>query len=198
MTGPIKSTLLISFTAVSVACGGGQSRSNTTASPPSATKNPVEAPRGAAPSGNLTLIGCLQRPSSAGATGTAGSAVGEQVQARPSGDDARGNTTQTPAPERYLLSNATVESRAGGPLLGNGTSFELDRLPAGAQVSPNTRVRVTGEIDQQPTGAAGAGTNSNAREDTKANSLTVAGDSSTRRFRVETIQTVAQDCSSSR
>jgi len=197
VTGAIKSTLIISFAAFSSACGGGQSRSNTTTPPPpSSTTSPVEVPPRAAPSGNLTLTGCLQRPSSTGATGTAGTDAGERGQARPSGNDTA-NATPAGAPERYVLSNATVESRAGGPLVSEGTSFELDRVPAGTQVSPGKLVRVTGQIDER-SGGAGAASSPNTREDTKANSLTVAGDPTTRRIRVDTIQIVAQDCSSPR
>jgi hypothetical protein len=122
--------------------------------------------------------------------------VGKRVQALPSGDHASGNAEDS-ATQRYVLSNATVESRAGGPLVSYGTSFALDRVPEGAQVRPNKLVRVTGEIDERPAGGGGAAASPNPREDIKANSLTVAGDPITR-IRVETIQIVAQDCSSSR
>jgi hypothetical protein len=58
------------------------------------------------------------------------------------------------------------------------------------------RVRVTGRIDEREPASRtpGSGSSAGSTEDTKANSLTAAGDSTTRHVKVESVQVIAQDC----
>ena len=147
--------------------------------------------------GNVTLVGCLQGLELPRATGTAGS---------PAADRGPGHTA---AAGRFVLTNATVENAAagangaggsGGPLVNAAKSFELDGVPADAQVSVNKRVRVTGRVDEREPASrtTGSGSSAGSTEDTRANSLTAAGDSTTRRVKVETVQVIAPDCNGPR
>lgn len=203
----MKAIVLVGFATLAVACG--HSTSDDAAAPASSASHSGasarDAAQGSGSGGPVTLIGCLQGPTVPGATGTAGVKPGERA-AGAHGNDA-GVGKHGAATDAYVLSNVTVENTAvgsngaggsGGPLVSDGTSFELDGVPADAQVGVNKRVRVTGRVDERSAGGVEAGSTPGTRDDTKANSLTVAGDSATRRIRVETMQVVAPDCSSAR
>ena len=207
-------TLLISATIFTFACG------------PSQTGNDASKPAGAASAGSatsapatsaagekaaVTLVGCLREAAPAQPTGTAGS-VESAPGARPSsGTSDEAQRHGRAANVHYVLADATVDSggvgangagASGGPLLSAGSRVELDGVPADAQSSVNTQVRVTGRIDAaQPagTGAAGAasGGSTSTREDVRANSTTVASatpDNGARHMTVDTVQVIAQNC----
>jgi hypothetical protein len=108
-----------------------------------------------------------------------------------------------------VLANAAVESDAagangaGGSGASAGSSYELDGVPADARASVNKLVRVTGRIvarnavsPDATAGAASPGTTgeTSSRDDVRANSTGVAGDSTNHRLTVETVQVVAQQC----
>jgi hypothetical protein len=195
-----------SMSLTALACGRSQPQTNAA---PVDTSSPAAA---AAASGNVTLVGCLQGSELPRATGTAGS---------PNADRASGHTA--PA-GRFVLTNATVANAAagangaggsGGPLVNAAKSFELDGVPPDAQVSVNKRVRITGRVDERAPASTPAESTSSttgqrqtandqrrptagSTEDSQANSLTVAGDATTRRVKVETVQVIAQDCNATR
>lgn len=217
----MKTALLITIAAFSVACNG--SRADHAAPPPGAAANDANA-SGSSASDNanrtVTLVGCLQGPGAPGAVGTAGSPAADRARSRAAGgavDDAQRHGGAAGA--RFVLSNAEVESggvgangagASGGPLVSAGSSFELDGLPADAQANVNKRVRITGKVDAQPVAPSGASSQTQAqrdsaavpgttgatspRDDVRANSTAVAGDSSARRLTVETVQVVAERC----
>ena len=218
----MKTALLISIAAFTVACDG--SRPGRTETPANATgggAKPVAAAPATPSDTTVTLVGCLQGPSLSAATGTAGTAAVPRADAPTAGSDAtRHGAIQT---DRFVLTNAAVESgsadanhagASGGRLANAGSSFELDGLPADAQASVNKRVRITGRLHERAASTSGAtsgtaatpdasapvaaspGTTgeSSARDDVRANSTGVAGDSTNHRLTVETVQVVAQHC----
>ena len=218
----MKTVLLITIAAFSVACNG--SGADHKAPPAGAGATGATASGSTASDASdrtVTLVGCLQGPSMAGPVGTAGSPAADRARSRAAGgsvDDTQRHGGAAGA--RFILTNAQVESggvgangagASGGPLVTAGSSFELDGLPADAQGNVNKRVRVTGKVDARPVatgGAAGepspqrqnatpapgtAGATSQ-RDDVRANSTAVAGDSTSRRLTVETVQVVAEGC----
>lgn len=217
----MKSALLIGIAALTVACGGSRQPrpdSSATAAGAASQSPAANASAATAPStsdARVTLVGCLQGPGLSGGTGTTGSTAGDRARARATGNNAavrqeHGAASSGP----FVLANAAVESGgvgangaggSGGPLVSTGTSYTLDGLPADAQASVNKQVRITGRIDVRATSgtAATAGGPSatssttagiGARDDVRANSATVAGDSTTHRLTVETVHVVAQRC----
>ena len=218
----MKTALLITIAALSVACN--DSRADHTAPPPGAAATDANASGSSASDNanrTVTLVGCLQGPGAPGAVGTAGSPAADRARSRAAGgavDDAQRHGGATGA--RFILSNAAVESggvgangagASGGPLVSAGSSFELDGLPADAQGNVNKRVRITGKVDARPAATSGSTSETPAqrdnaaaqpgttgatspRDDVRANSTAVAGDSSARRLTVETVQVVAERC----
>src|SRR5215203_1614000 len=91
--GVMKSSLLISITALTMACGASpQQRPDSSAPPTAAGSQPnVTNASGATSPGvskaRVTLVGCLQGPSAPGVTGTAGSGAGDRARARAAGTD---------------------------------------------------------------------------------------------------------------
>jgi hypothetical protein len=220
----MKSSLLISMTALTVACGTSpQPHSDSSAPTTSAVSQPNATDASGATSpgqtkdGRVTLVGCLQGPSLPGATGTAGSAAGERGRARAAGSESDATPRHGAASTgTYVLANAAVEASAvgangaggsGGPLVSGGSSFELDGLPADAVANVNKRVRITGQVDTRPaatrstsgtarTGAPASNTTggTSTNDDVRANSTAVAGDSTNRLLTVESVQVVAERC----
>jgi len=215
----VKTVLLITLAAFSVACDG--SRADRTAPAAGGATNASGSRASDNASRTVTLIGCLQGPAAPGAVGTAGSPAADRARSRAAGgavDDAQRHGTTAGA--RFILSNAEVESggagangagASGGPLVTDGSSFELDGLPADAQANVNKRVRITGKVDARPVATTGAASGTplqrdsgaavpgttgatSPRDDVRANSTAVAGDSSARRLTVETVQVVAERC----
>jgi hypothetical protein len=189
------------FAALTVACG--HSRSETAATPAGNTSPSGDTARGSKAGGAVTLVGCLHGPTVPSTTGTAGSKNADRTECcihpkRRCGSARRRILCAVKCDRREQRFRHQRCRRFRRPTVSDGTSFELDGAPADAQASVNKRVRVTGRVDERPAGAAETGATRGTREDTKANSLTVAGDSAARRIRVETLQLVAQDCSSSR
>jgi hypothetical protein len=159
---------LVGAAALAVACGSSSAR-NDTAANPGATASP--APAGSAGTTSVesntvvTLIGCLEGPSVAGPTGTAGSAAGERARARAGAGEATVPDAHGAPAGRFVLRNARAESggtgangagASGGPLVSNGSEIELDGVPADAQASVNKQVRVTGRIGARPTATGNA------------------------------------------
>jgi hypothetical protein len=164
--------LLISFAAMTFACGGSDKTSSAGGS--SARPAPPEAapaqsgasaaavpPGSGAPQGNttVTLVGCLQGPGdAAGATGTSGSAA--RARARTEGPDTLAGAAA--AGGRYRLIDATAASNdsagvgangaggSGGPLVSGVSSFDLDAVPDDARAQVNKQVRITGRLDPRP------------------------------------------------
>jgi hypothetical protein len=189
----------------------GGSRGATPPAPGSETRN-----------GTVTLVGCLHGPGLPRATGTPQSA-GDRASSAAAGIDT-GEEKRHGAARigPFVLSNAAVESgdagpngagAVGGAVASAGLSFELDGLPADAQASVNKRIRVTGRLDlgattsgatsgrAATTDASGAvtavpGTTgaTSTRDDVRANSTGVAGDSTNHRLTVETVEVLAQQC----
>jgi len=216
----MKTVLLISIAAFTVACNGSR-HENTDTSANATGAKPLASPAAATANRAVTLVGCLQGPSRSGATGTAGAAAAPRASAPAAGSDAAGHGATDVS--RFVLTNAAVESgdtgavsagASGGTVASAGSSFELDGLPADAQASVNKRVRVTGRLHPRVATTIGArgdaagtraasgtataapsttGENS-TRDDVRANSLGVAGDSTSHRLTVETLQVVAQQC----
>jgi len=165
----------------------------------------------------VTLVGCLQGPSG-GATGTSGTrSANDRSTSAARTDNATGTLGV------YRLTNAAAASSdsagvgangagaSGGPQVTAGSSYELDGLPADAQGNVNKRVRVTGKVDARPVATGGAAGQPSAqrenatpapgttgatspRDDVRANSTAVAGDSTSRRLTVETVQVVSEGC----
>ena len=199
----MKTVLLISIAAFTVACDG--SHQTRTGSSMNGTGDTAK-PAAVTSTSTVTLVGCLQGPGLTGAPGTADAPAHGAAQTR-----------------SFVLANAAMESASadangagisGGTAANAGSSFELDGVPADALASVNKRVRVTGRLHPRVAttiGARGdaAGTRaasgtataapsttgeSSTREDVRANSLGVAGDSTSHRLTVETLQVVAQQC----
>jgi len=208
----MKTAVLIGIAAFTAACGGSNqthtdasAKAGAAASPP-ATNAPAAAASQSA-SSTVTLVGCLQGPQSSGVTGTAGTAASDRASA---GADAAATPTHGAAPiGPFVLANAAVESDAagangaGGSGASAGSSYELDGVPADARASVNKLVRVTGRIVARnalsPDATASAASPSttgetSSRDDVRANSTGVAGDSTNHRLTVETVQVVAQQC----
>ena len=202
----MKAALLISIAVFTVACDRShQPRTASSMNGTSDTAKPAAAAASVTSTNAVTLVGCLQGPGLSGVTGTA---------------DTPAHGAQT---RSFVLANAAVESGtagangagvSGGTAVNAGSSFELDGVPADMQASVNKRVRVTGWLQPRvatTTGASGdtAGVRaasgsataapsttgeSSTRDDVRANSLGVAGDSTSHRLTVETLQVVAQQC----
>jgi hypothetical protein len=181
--------LLIGVALATFACGGSdrsvkagagsggaaQSSAATPATGSAANANASTAPNSGAPQGvdKVTLVGCLQGPSTPGATGTSGTAAARGAEG-PGAVTAGAGTSSEP----FMLVDATAESAAsagvgangaggsGGPLVSGRSSFVLDAVTADARINVNKQVRVTGRIDARPyatgtpAGAAAAGTTS--------------------------------------
>jgi len=197
----MKTALLISIAAFAAACGGshpGRTDDAANATSGGSERAKPAAPASATSNGTVTLVGCLHGPSLPRATGT----------------------SQTAAIGPFVLSNAAVESghagangagAAGGAVVSAGSSFELDGLPADAHASVNKRVRVTGRLGLGTAATTGSGSGmaatpdasaavpsttgaTSTRDDVRANSTAVAGDSTNHRLTVETVEVVAQQC----
>lgn len=213
----MKTAWLISIAAFAVACDG--SHQPRTDSPPNATgagsdgAKPPAARASTSSNRAITVVGCLQGPSVPRPTGTSQTA-GDRSGAPAAGIDAAEKQKHGAARTGpFVLSNAAVESRDAsgsraadaGAAVSAGSSFELDGLPADAQESVNKRVRITGRLDlgaatseaATPGAAAAVPSTTGAtstRDDVRANSTGVAGDSTNRRLTVETVEVVAQQC----
>jgi hypothetical protein len=225
----MKRTLLISIAIAACACSRNappsQTQDNASTPQPGSAATAGGSAAAATGSQAVTLVGCLQGTAGPNATGTSGTATDDRARARATGKTADDLQARSGAAnQRFTLANVTVESggtgangagASGGPLIGEGSSVELDAVPADAQASVNTQVRVTGRLatTMMPTGTAPAepaagkstaaspsGSSATARDDVRANSTTVAsGDGAggvTRHLTVETIQTIAQSCPS--
>jgi hypothetical protein len=214
----MKTALLISIAAFTLACGGSSrthpdaSVSATGAGSPGANTSAAPAPE--LSSSVVTLVGCLQRPRLSGVAGTAGTAASDRTGALTAGSDARERQTHGAAQTGpFVLANAAVESGSagatggrgwGGPVASAGSSFELDGVPADAQASVNKLVRVTGRllssVAARPSANAGTAaavsttSETSARDDVRANSTGVAGDSTNNRLTVETVEVIAPQC----
>lgn len=166
----------------------------------------------------VTLVGCLQGPSVSAPARTSGSPDRASAGAAAATDDMHGSMGQ------FRLTNATAASNqsagtgaggagaSGGPLVSARSTFVLDGIPADAQRSVNKQVRVTGRLDTTGTGSgASVGTSgSGVSGGAAAGSGTTAGSGSAaaggndasfssgavRRLTVESVQVVAQRCSS--
>jgi hypothetical protein len=193
------------------ATGGGSASANT---PPSRAPGTSSA--------TVTLVGCLQGDRESDATGTSGATPGTRPSTAATSEAAERQKHGAAHIGSFVLANARIESggvgangaaATGGPVASAGSSFELDGLPADAQASVNKRVRVTGRLDTRPAATAGATNGAPAtrdgsaatgvpsttgetspRDDVRANSTGVAGDSTNKRITVETVQVVAQQC----
>ena len=202
----MKTAALISIAAFTAACGG----SNQTHTDTSANARTPAAAASQSASSTVTLVGCLQGPRSSGGTGTAGTAASVRGGAPTAVGDATASQTHGAAPTGpFVLANAAVDSDAvgangaGGSAASAGSSYELDGVPADARASVNKLVRVTGRIvgrnavssDATASAASPSTTGeTSSRDDVKANSTGVAGDSTNHRLTVETVQVVAQQC----
>jgi len=199
----MKTSMLISIAAFTVACDGSPHARTDSSKRMADDAKPVAASGSRTSTSTVTLVGCLQGPGLSGAAGTA---------------DAPGHAAGQTGP--FVLANAAVEPGSvgpngagvsGGTAVSAGTSFELDSVPADAQASLNKRVRVTGRLHPRAATTSGdaAGTRdtsgtvtaapsttaeSSTRDDVRANSLGVAGDSTSHRLTVETLQVVAPQC----
>jgi len=183
--------------------------------------NTSAAPAPERSSSVVTLVGCLQSSGLSGVAGTAGTEARDRTGA-PTSDarerQAHGAARMGP----FVLANAAVESGSGGatgargwggPVASAGSSFELDGVPADAQASVNKLVRVTGRLVSSAAATPGAksgtaatrggaasgsaaSTTSEAstRDDVRANSTGVAGDSTNNRLTVESVEVVAPQC----
>jgi hypothetical protein len=184
--------------------------------------NTSAAPASELSSNTVTLVGCLQGPHLSGVTGSSGTLASDRANAPTAGNEVRERQTHGAADTGpFVLANAAVESggggasgagESGGPVATTGLSFELDGVPADAQASVNKLVRVTGRLARAAatptkssgTTAAGGGGISTAaasttaatstKDDVRANSTGVAGDSTNHRLMVGTVQVVAQKC----
>jgi hypothetical protein len=215
----MRRTLLFSAMVLTFACShdAGQSQAQNDTSRSAAAAQPGAGAGSAAsggstataPAGNaaVTLVGCLQGPAVSGATGTTGSDAGDRARARETGKVPGAEQTLGGASDvRFTLTNATVESGgvgangaggSGGPLLGAGSSVELDSLPADAQANVNKQVRVTGRINASDVRAepSTAGGSTSPRDDVRANSTTAAsGNAASRHLTVESVQVIAERC----
>jgi len=217
----MRRTLLFSAIVLTFACShdAGQSQAQNDTSRSAAAAQPGTGAGGAAsggstataPAGNatVTLVGCLQGPAVSGATGTTGSDAGDRARARETGKVPGAAQTQTlggASDVRFTLTSATVESGgvgangaggSGGPLLGAGSSIELDSLPADAQANVNKQVRVTGRINESDVRAepSTAGGSTSPRDDVRGNSTTAAsGNAASRHLTVESVQVIAERC----
>jgi hypothetical protein len=223
----MKTALLISIAALSMACdGSSQTHSDTSAKTTGSGSPGANTSAAAAPelsSSVVTLVGCLQGPRLSGVAGTAGTEANDKASAPTAGNDARERPAHGAAQSGpFVLANAAVESGSagasgargwGGPVASAGSSFELDGVPADAQASVNKLVRVTGRLLSNaaappsaktgtgPTRGGAEGTvatstagETSTRDDVRANSTGVAGDSTNNRLTVETLEVVAPRC----
>ena len=193
-------TLLIAATVLTCACNHNSqnaAEANAPAPPAAQTADSGRADQ------TVTLVGCLRGPEPRDVAATTGS-----------------NDTQTHgtlANARFTLTEVAVESggqgtngagATGGPLLSPGATVDLDGVPADAQRSVNKQVRIKGRIDARPAEpASGAPADATAptttsgsvssRDDVRANSTAVASGThdGARRVTVESVETVAQNCS---
>jgi len=204
----MKTAVLISIVAFAVACDGSRHAGNGTAAKPTGGGGHVADAASPASSSTVTLVGCLQASSPPAAPGVA--------------ETDAGNRASTPAaaqPGRFVLANASVvdssagANNAGAAVVSGGSSFELNGVPSDARANLDKRVRVTGRLDAPGTttgltsrtpatpDASGAATTAasttgetSTRDDVRANSTGVAGDSTNHRLTVESVQVVAQHC----
>jgi hypothetical protein len=175
--------LLIGVAAATFACGGSnkattdangaaQSSAATASTSSAANANASTAATSGAPQGveKVTLVGCLQGPSTSAATGTSGTAAERGSQGPGAVTPGAGSSS-----EPFMLVDATAEAGAagvgangaggsGGPLVSGRSSFVLDAVTVDARNNVNKQVRVTGRLDPRPyatgatTGTAGSST----------------------------------------
>ena len=168
-------TLLISTALLACACSGDGQRPQAdpkpSASSPSAQSavTPQPAATTGTASNSVVVVGCLQEDG------------------------------------RFALANATADSAAGGPApaIATGSTIVLDSVPADARSHVNKQVRVTGHFDAARSDAGArtaspSGGSTSTRDDVRANSTTVAGDSPAPardgRLIVERLQAIADVC----
>ena len=204
----MKTALLISIVAFTTACGGPHTGTSTKAAAGSPGANASAVPASQLSSSTVTLVGCLQAPRSSDVAGTTGAATSDRASAPTAGNGAAKKRTDGAASTGpFVLANAAVEAGgvgangaggSGGPVAGAGSSFELDSVPADARSSVNKLVRVTGRLvacaAAGGTAAAPTTAETTTRDDVRANSTGVAGDSTNHRLTVETVQVVAEQC----
>jgi hypothetical protein len=168
-------TLLISAALLACACGRDSQRPQANPEPSASTPSAQSAvpPQPTATTGtdhnSIVLVGCLQ------------------------GDG------------RFALTNATAESPASGaaPAIAAGSTITLDSMPPDARSHVNKQVRVTGHFgaarpDAGARTASPSGGSTSTRDDVRANSTTVAGNTPEPprdgRLIVDGVTVIAESC----
>ena len=220
----MKRTLFIGIAALTVACGGSQTRNSTTAEQAAQPSPGSSAPEGSAagvPGSNelVTVTGCLKSGIEAGgAVGTSGSASPSSTGATTPGQ----NTGST---ERFVLTNATAASTgstgvpqgssagtsgttgvgangagaSGGPLVSGTSSYLLEGNPTELRSHLNHQVRITGRLANASMGTAGStgapAGSAPGSSGVNTGTTTAGAAQSTKQISVESVQMVAANCS---